>query len=628
MARGLRKTTARRQRSSAATAEPLSAGPGEWLWFLDPPFRVTLPGARLDRARKSWVYIGTDLPADLRPFRCQPYSRLRWLEDEANGISGAVPSGAALSGAALSGAALSGAVLSGDVPAEAGSADAGLSGVAPKVPRDIQWSGAAAISRAAAQGWRQFLLSDDVGTGKTITMWLGALEVAASRSVSTILVLVDRPAAITIPHWRNTIAAIGDGGHRVLISSPDQLPKLLARNGRPWARWDVVIADECHLYRHMSTRRTQVFRRVARFNDPHDGAPFVILASATPAQHPAELTYVAPVLAQLRSESTARWSDFGGRLADSGLPIVKNSYGKWGWDQQAASDPALQQSAAGQVRGWLADNDPPLTLHRAAPWGPAPLELMPVELDPAERVAYQTMWSQFRAAIAAIAADAPGAADTPGAAGSRGAGRAAARSGRTAVLRFRQKASLLRVGASVAWVAAQVDAGYQVAVSCEFVGAAAVPLAEGLQAKGIAVARIHGGVAGTGLDLEAERMRFQTGAARVVVFTPSASLSLHANEHLADGALASSATRVGLMHNVRYSGLAGRQILGRTHRDHQVSPWWVSYAEGTVEETIATTMIERFKSTADTAGADSTALARVAELLGVSWLPPDSLVGS
>jgi len=65
-----------------------------------------------------------------------------------------------------------------------------------------------------------------------------------------------------MPHWRNTIAAIGDGGHRVLISSPDQLPKLLSRNGRPWARWDIVIADECHLYRHTTARRTQVFRRV------------------------------------------------------------------------------------------------------------------------------------------------------------------------------------------------------------------------------------------------------------------------------------------------------------------------------------------------------------------------------
>ncbi len=155
----------------------------------------------------------------------------------------------------------------------------------------------------------------------------------------------------------------------------------------------------------------------------------------------------------------------------------------------------------------------------------------------------------------------PGGRSTP--AVRSGSAVAIARGGRTALLRFRQKASLLRVDASVAWVAAQVEAGYQVAVSCEFLGATAIPLAEALQAKGLSVARIHGFAEGAVIDLEAERIRFQTGAAQVVVFTPSASLSLHANEHLAGGAFATSASRVGLMHNVRYSGLAGRQILGR-----------------------------------------------------------------
>jgi hypothetical protein len=523
------------------------------------------------------------------------------------------------------------------------------------------------IAAAAADGWRQFLLSDDVGTGKTITLWLGAL--AAARGVSRILVVVDRPAAITIPHWRNTIAAIGDGGHRVLISSPDQLPKLLSRNGRPAVRWDIVIADECHLYRHIGTRRTEVFRRLARFNDPHPGAPFVIAASATPAQHPAELTYLAPVIAQLRGEATAQWVDFGGKLANAGLPIVEGNYGTWVWNEKAAADPQLQQESIEDVRGWLAGNDPPLTVHRSAPWGPAPLELMPVELDPAERGAYLTLWNQFRAAIAALSADSTGddlraaartgdatqtragaGTGTRAGAGARSGAGAGARSGvgavtrvraragtqaragavregRTAVLRFRQKASLLRVSATVDWVLGQVDDGHQVAVSCEFLGAAAVPIADGLEAKGVPVARIHGPGDGPVLDLERERLRFQSGAAQVVVFTPSTSLSLHASEQLADGTSASPSTRVGVMHNVRYSGLAGRQILGRTHRDHQVSPWWVSYAEGTVEERIAQTMIERFKATSDTAGADSAALIKVAALLGVSWLPNEALTG-
>lgn len=581
-ARSARSTRRRR----AAVPQPLTANSGERLWFLDPPFRVSLPGARLDRARKAWVYSGTELPKELQPFGSRPYSQQRWWEDEANAAAGAP-----------------------------------VDGVVGKLPRPIQTTGAAAIEAAAADGWRSFLLCDDVGTGKTITLWLGALAVAARTGASRILVLVDRPAAITIPHWRNTIAGLGDGGHRVLISSPDQLPKLLARNGRPWARWDIVIADECHLYRHRGTRRTEVFRRVARFDDPPARAPFLLLASATPGQHPAELTYLAPVVAQLRGEKTADWADFGARLAQIGLPIVKNAFGKWGWDQRAVDDPMMQQEATEQVRGWLADNDPPLTLHRAAPWGPAPLELMPVELTPAELAAYRTLWSQFRAAIAALS---DGAAWVAGN-GRTPAGSRASREGRTAVLRFRQKASLLRVPATVDWVQAQVEAGRQVAVSCEFIGAAAVPIADELRVRGLEVARIHGAVDGVQGDPEDERMRFQAGAAPVVVFTPSASLSLHANESFADGRFATAAPRVGLMHNVRYSGLTGRQILGRTHRDHQVSPWWVSYAEGTVEQHIAQTMIERFKGSADTAGADATALARVAELLGVSWLPADSL---
>ncbi len=563
------------------------------MWFLDPPFRVTLPGAQFDRARKAWVFVGPCLPDALAPFGSAAYSRLRWLEDDANGLAVAVPAG-----------------------------------VAPKTPRALQLAGAAAISSAESEGWRQFLLCDDVGTGKTITMWLAALEIAARRAAGKILVLVDRPAAITIPHWRNTIAAIGDGGHRVLISSPDQLPKLLSRNGRPWARWDIVIADECHLYRHTTARRTQVFRRVARFTDPHAGAPFVMLASATPGQHPAELTYLAPVLAQLRRENSTQWSDFGGRLAAAGLPIVKNSYGTWGWNETAGDDPLMQQSATARVRGWLADNDPPLTLHRAAPWGPTPLDLMPVDLDPAERVAYQTMWSQFRAAIAALAGDSA-SGDVRLATRSRSAATAAAaRGGRNAVLRFRQKASLLRVGASAAWVAAQVEAGYQVAVSCEFLGAAAIPLAEALQAKGLSVARIHGAGAGAVIDLEAERI--------AVPDRRCAGRGLHAIDFAVVARQRTSCWR-----NIRDVGIPSRidaqcALFGfgrpANSRAHPPGPSGQSLVG----------LLRRGHGRGIDCGHDDRsvpgngrygrcrqqALTRVAELLGVSWLPPDALTGT
>src|SRR6478752_5083331 len=91
--------TVRRRRRSArartAAAQPVSAAAGERVWFLDPPFRTSLPGARFDRARKAWVYVGVDLPEELAAFRSTPYSRLRWLEDEASGVAGPGPFGVA-----------------------------------------------------------------------------------------------------------------------------------------------------------------------------------------------------------------------------------------------------------------------------------------------------------------------------------------------------------------------------------------------------------------------------------------------------------------------------------------------------------------------------------------------------
>ena len=121
------------------------------------------------------------------------------------------------------------------------------------------------------------------------------------------------------------------------------------------------------------------------------------------------------------------------------------------------------------------------------------------------------------------------------------------------------------------------------------------------------------------------RLRFQTGAAPVVVFTPTASLSLHAGELLPDGRHATTAPRVGLFHQPRYSGIAGKQVTGRTHRDGQRSNWHVAYAAGTVEEKVARLMVERYAAATDTVGGDTSGLSKIAALLGCDWLPSDVL---
>jgi hypothetical protein len=206
-----------------------------------------------------------------------------------------------------------------------------------------------------------------------------------------------------------------------------------------------------------------------------------------------------------------------------------------------------------------------------------------------------------------------------------------------ALLRFRQKAGLIRVQATVDWVKAQVEAERQVAVSVEFVETAADPIREALLDAGIPVAGIYGsarsGSARSGSDRsgrspgdpEAERLRFQRGEAMVCVFTVTASISLHAGETLPDGRSASGTPRVGLFHQPRFSGIQARQVTGRTHRDGKTSPWRIAFAEDTVEEQVARVMVERLAVSGSTAGADTSSLQEIAELLDADWLPAAAL---
>jgi hypothetical protein len=197
--------------------------------------------------------------------------------------------------------------------------------------------------------------------------------------------------------------------------------------------------------------------------------------------------------------------------------------------------------------------------------------------------------------------------------------------GRAALLRFRQKAGMVRVQATVDWVRSQVEAERQVAVSVEFVETAADPIREALLDAGVPVAGIYGR---DRFDVEAERLRFQRGEAAVCVLTVTASISLHAGELLPDGSTASPLPRVGLFHQPRFSGIQARQVTGRTHRDGHVSPWRIAYAEDTVEEQVARVMVERLAVSSATAGADTAAVAELARLLDADWLPAAALTGA
>jgi len=561
-----RKPAPRRRTAARPAAAALpEAGPGERVWVLAVPFRAPAPGAQWHAGLSAHVWTGAQLPPELAPYRSTPWSLERFCEDELNDEPGPVP-------------------------------DAG-----ELVPRDLQWAGADAIAAHAAAGGRVFLLGDDPGVGKTGTAILGVRAVAEQRGAQRVLVVADRPAAITIPHWARSISGFGDGGLRWCVTTWDRLGKVSAVLKATGLRFDVVVADEAHMVRHTTTQRWKHWKAVsggARATD----VPYVVATTATPAHTPLELPYLAPEFARQHAEPLRGWADLPSRLAEHGFHVERGRYG-WAWTEDA------RQRAVDLTRlqTWLAGAEPPAALHRPAPWGAVPVSGTPVALTPAERASYESGWQEFRAEMQLARRR-----------------RETAR-GRAALLRFRQKAGMVRVQATVDWIRSQVEAERQVAVSVEFVETAADPIREALLDAGVPVAGIYGR---DRFDVEAERLRFQRGEAAVCVFTVTASISLHAGELLPDGSTASPLPRVGLFHQPRFSGIQARQVTGRTHRDGHVSPWRIAYAEDTVEEQVARVMVERLAVSTATAGADTAAVAELAQLLDADWLPAAALTGA
>ena len=217
-----RRAPAKPSRAAKPAAELPTAGPGGAGVGAGRP----VPRARA-RARSGTQGCrrtsgsAPELPAELAPYDPPPYTFERFLEDELNEKPRPLPM------------------------------------ARPMTPRDQQWDGADVVAAHAAAGGRVFLLGDDPGVGKTGTAILAARLIAEQRDVRTVLVVADRPAAITIPHWARSIAGFGDGGLRWCVTTWDRLAKVSK------LRFDVVIADEAHMVRHTTTQRWKHWKAVS-----------------------------------------------------------------------------------------------------------------------------------------------------------------------------------------------------------------------------------------------------------------------------------------------------------------------------------------------------------------------------
>jgi len=531
---------------------------------LDVPFAMravaTAAAARWDASHGVFVYEGAALPAALAPFRALPYSWEMHVQRELA-----------------------------DAPTPRARAAASTITLRPH-----QQDAVRAIAAARAAELPGFLLADDVGLGKTITAWRAILDMPATRTV-----LVVCPLAV-VAHWRRTIEAMGDGGKDIIVLNYDRLGKLfevsdaarkkirtkkgLARAGTA-PDFDVIVLDESHRCKNPTAARSKLAAKLVA------NAGFTLWLSATAGQNPLELSYLAPLLAQVTGARAKDLKDFEQWCIDQDLGVTRGTFGKWEWRGD--------RKDCEKVRALLfepARRGAPLAGIRRRPeeiagWPAINRILEPIELGAEARVLYEEAWTAFRRELEL----APRGKDP--------------KSALAASLRLRQKSSLVRVAGTVELVRELLENGHHVAISVAFtetLTALREQLESGL-AK-IPCAAIHGGLSAAAR--EAERLRFQRGEARVVLFTVEEGISLHQGELPSD-----QTPRSEVIHDLRWSAIQMAQIEGRCHRDGRFAPVYWTYADATVEEKIARVVAGRLQAMKEMIGDDVETLREIESLL-------------
>ncbi|HET9622896.1 MAG TPA: DEAD/DEAH box helicase [Kofleriaceae bacterium] len=530
-------------------------------FVLDVPFAMravaTAHQARWDAAHGVFLYEGHALPPALAAFQPLPYS---WEMHVQRALAGADAPPASPPTAAIE-------------------------------LRPHQREAVAAIAAARKAGLPGFLLADDVGLGKTITTWQA---IRAMPGVETVLVVC--PLAV-VAHWRRTIEAMGDGGLDIILVNYDRLGKLfevsaaarkkikskkgLARAGTA-PEMDVVVLDESHRCKNPSAARSKLAAKLVA------SAGFCLWLSATAGQNPLELSYLAPLLAHATGARAKDLKDFEQWCLDQDLGVARGNFGKWEWrgnpadcakvrhllfDAGAARAPAGIRRRPEDLVGWPAINR----------------ILTPIELSADGRALYHEAWTAFRRELEL----APRGKDP--------------KSALAAILRLRQKSSLIRAAGTVELARELLDNGHQVAISVAFLETLTSmreAFESGLGA--IACAAIHGGVPAG--EREAERLRFQRGQARVVLFTVEEGISLHQGEH-------DDAPRSEIIHDLRWSAIQMAQIEGRCHRDGRFAQVYWTYADATIEGKIARVVASRIQTMKEMVGDDVATLREIEDLL-------------
>ena len=450
------------------------------------------------------------------------------------------------------------------------------------VPRPHQVEAARAILAARAAGRPGFLLGDLTGLGKTLSIW----HALAAMPEDEILIVCPKGA---MPQWRRTIALSGLAPKTVTLTNYERTKALLApppastrrstraknnelaRHGRPKRTWPLVVFDESHRIRNPNSQMGLACRQMAA------AARFVVYASATAGQAPHELSYLGRLLSHAAGQPTDTLDGFRQFMRRLGIGRAKGRWQNWSW--------APNEDDRRTMAGLLYLGEGAIGLRRRpsdiAGWPEVQRELAPTALDASARRLYDATWREFRRELGL----AGGSTRHP--------------KGWAADLRFRQKASLLRVPGTADFADDLLENGQAVAISVAFLETGAL-LAETLTGRGWRVGSITG--ERTGAANEETRLAFQRDELDAVLFTVTEAISLHQGE-MPGG----DKTRALLVHDMRHSAIQLQQIEGRCHRDGRRAVIWYLFAEGSVEEKIAGAAVARMGAMAGMAG-DDTAL--------------------
>src|ERR1700722_4883747 len=451
------------------------------------------------------------------------------------------------------------------------------------------------IFLAYQEGYPGFLLADDVGLGKTFAAWASVLKILESSKVKRKILIVC-PLGV-VANWRSSIGWMGTNQwvEEVVILNYDRLGKIfetkrrkgtkkiskrdLARRGAAGEKFEIVLFDESHALKNLNALRSKFSIKL------YENAKLILWLSATAGQNPLELGYLLPILAKKTGDRAITTRDFEQWCAQNLPGVSRGAFGAWAW--------AGAKEDEEEVRQLLFDPDKK-GVKAALRRRPADLIGWPevnrivhfVELDGMAKHLYKLAWEEFKNAL-----DGTGNLSK----------QRAALVQNEAVIRLRQKSSLLKVDDTIELCQELLENGRQVAISCEFL-ATMDAMEEALTKNKIEAARIDGQRTKTSQSKESERLRYQRGETQVILFNVAEGISLHEGETNHGG---NNVPRCQIDHDLRWSAIQAHQIDGRSHRDGKFAQVYWVVAKETIDARVAEVLLRKLESMGNLQG-DST----------------------